>query len=90
VKATLYAVPASHPSLAVALMLKYKGVSYTRIDLPPGISKALLRGLGFAGTTVPAARIGGNRIQGSRRISSGLEILYPSPPPLPKSAALSW
>lgn len=82
-KVRLYAVPASHPSLAVALMLKHKAVPYRRRDLPPEISKACLRALGFAGTTVPAVKMGSQRMQGSRRISSELEIRYPKPPLFP-------
>jgi hypothetical protein len=31
-RATLFAVPASHPSLAAQLMLEHKGIDYRRVD----------------------------------------------------------
>ena len=33
--ATLFMVPGSHPSVAAALMLDYKGIDYRRIDFAP-------------------------------------------------------
>ncbi|HWN81031.1 MAG TPA: glutathione S-transferase N-terminal domain-containing protein, partial [Candidatus Udaeobacter sp.] len=64
--ARLYVIPASHPSVAAELMLQHKGVSYKRTDLLPVISKLVLRAVGFPGITVPALKIDGQRIQGSR------------------------
>ncbi len=81
--ARLYVIPASHPSIAAALMLDYKGIAYKRTDLLPVVSKGALRALGFPGTTVPALKIDGQKLQGSRRISSELERLQPQPPLFP-------
>lgn len=81
--ARLYVIPASHPSIAVELMLEHKGIPYKRTDLMPVISKLILRGLGFPRNTVPAMKIDGQRTQGSREIARELERLRPEPPLLP-------
>ncbi len=78
-KARLYVIPASHPSIAAALMLEHKGIPYKRTDLLPVISKGALRALGFPRNTVPAIKIDGKRVQGSREISRELERLRPEP-----------
>ena len=82
-EARLFVIPASHPSIAVALMLEHKRIPYKRTDLMPVISKGVLRAAGFPGVTVPALRIGGERIQGSREISRALDRLVPEPPLFP-------
>lgn len=84
-EARLFAIPGSHPSITATLILEHKGISFRRIDLPPGISKSLLRRLGFPGTTVPAIKLDGRHIQGSRQIASTLDQLRPDPPLFPTS-----
>lgn len=79
----LYMIPASHPSIAVQLMLEHKGISYRRTDLMPVVSKLALRVLGFPGNTVPALKVDGARVQGSRRIARELDRLVPEPALLP-------
>lgn len=81
--ARLYVIPASHPSICTALMLEHKGIDYKRTDLMPVISKLALRGLGFPRNTVPAIKIEGQRVQGSREITRELERLRPEPPLFP-------
>jgi glutathione S-transferase len=83
VNARLYVIPASHPSIAVQLMLEHKGIDYKRTDLLPVISKGALRVLGFPGVTVPALKIEGSKVQGSRQITRELERLRPEPPLFP-------
>jgi glutathione S-transferase len=83
VGATLYVIPGSHPSMAARLMLEHKGVEYRRIDLMPVIAKPVVRALGFRGATVPALKLDGRRIQGSRTIARELDRLRPEPPLLP-------
>jgi glutathione S-transferase len=83
VSARLYVIPASHPSIAVQLMLERKGIAYKRTDLLPVISKGVLRGLGFPGKTVPALKIDGSKVQGSRQIARELDRLRPEPPLFP-------
>jgi glutathione S-transferase len=78
-EARLYVIPASHPSICAALMLDHKGIVYKRTDLLPVISKGALRALGFPRNTVPAIKIDGQRVQGSREIARELERLRPEP-----------
>jgi glutathione S-transferase len=78
-KATLLTVPASHPSLAAELMLRHKGIDYRRIDLITAAHRLLLRGLRFPRGTVPALRLDGRRVQGSREISVALDAYRPEP-----------
>jgi glutathione S-transferase len=81
--ARLYVIPASHPSIAAQLMLEHKGISYKRTDLLPVVSKGVLRAVGFPGNTVPALKIDGDKVQGSRPIARALDRLRPEPPLLP-------
>lgn len=85
--ARLFVIPASHPSIAVELMLAHKGIAYKRTDLLPVISKGVVRLAGFPGVTVPALRIDGVKAQESRRIARELERLRPEPPLFPADPA---
>ena len=81
--ARLYSIPASHPAFAARLMLEHKGIAYRRTDLMPAVSKLVLRAVGFPGVTVPALKIDGAKVQGSRPIARELERLVPEPPLFP-------
>jgi glutathione S-transferase len=83
VRATLFALPASHPALAAQLMLEHKGVEYRRIDLVTVTHPTILRALGFPRRTVPAIRLDGAKIQGTTEIALALDALIPSPPLFP-------
>jgi glutathione S-transferase len=83
VDARLFVIPASHPSISVQLMLESKGIAYKRTDLLPVISKGALRAVGFPRQTVPALKIDGSKVQGSRQIARELERLRPEPPLFP-------
>jgi hypothetical protein len=83
VKAHLYVLPASHPAMTARLMLEQKGIAYKRTDLLPVVSKGVLRAAGFPGMTVPALKIDGRKIQGSRQIARELDRLQPEPPLFP-------
>jgi glutathione S-transferase len=83
VRATLFGVPASHPSLAAELMLQHKGVDYRRIDLVTAAHRTLVRALGFPRKTVPALRLEGAKLQGTGEIALALDALVPSPPLFP-------
>jgi glutathione S-transferase len=85
-EARLFVIPASHPSVAAQLMLKHKGIAYKRTDLLPVISKGILRLTGFPGVTVPALKIDGRRVQGSREIARELDRLQAEPALLPAEA----
>lgn len=82
-KVRLYTIPGSHPGVTAQLMLRHKGIEFKRTDLFPVISKLVLRGLGFPGKTVPAMKIDGRRVQGSREIARELDRLRPEPPLFP-------
>lgn len=82
-KVRLYTIPGSHPGVAVQLMLQRKGIAFERTDLFPVIARLVVRGLRFPGPTVPAAKIDGRRVQGSRQIARELDRLRPEPPLFP-------
>ena len=75
----LYSIPGSHPAAAARAMLEHKGIDHERVDLPPVVSRVLMRAAGFAGNRVPALKIDGRKVQGSRPISRELEALQPDP-----------
>ena len=82
----LYGTPPSPPSHSARLMLERKGLEHRNVWLLPGLWPALLRTRGFRGGTVPAMKIDGRRIQGSREISRALEQAQPEPPLFPSDA----
>lgn len=81
--ARLFVIPGSHPAMAARLMLEHKGIPYKRTDLVPVVSKAVVRAAGFPGVTVPALKIDGRRVQGSRAIARELDRAVPEPPLFP-------
>jgi glutathione S-transferase len=87
VKVRLYTIPGSHPGVTAQLMLRHKGIEFKRTDLFPVISKLVLRGLGFPRNTVPAMKIDGRKVQGSREIARELERLRPEPALFPADPA---
>jgi glutathione S-transferase len=64
-------------------MLEHKGIPYRRVDLPPVVSRGLMRLLGFEGNRVPALKIDGRKVQGSRNVSRELDVLQADPPLFP-------
>ncbi len=84
---TLTGIPGSHPVAAVQAMLNLKELPYVRRDFPNQLHRRLLRLRGFHGRTVPAARIGGRLVEGSRAIARALDELKPLPPLFPADAA---
>jgi glutathione S-transferase len=87
VDAKLYVIPGSHPSRTAMRMLEIKAIPYKRVDLMPVIAKARLRATGFSGLTVPALKLGGRKVQGSREIARELDRVQPEPPLLPADPA---
>jgi glutathione S-transferase len=83
VRATLFGVPGSHPALAGELMLERKGIEVRRLDLVAGVHRVMLRALGFPRMTVPAVRLDGRRLQGTRTIALALDALVPAPALVP-------
>ena len=79
----LYMFTGSAPSLTAALMLEHKGIEHRRKHLLLGPHAFSLLGRGFQTMTVPALKIDGRRVQGSREISLALDELVPQPPLFP-------
>jgi glutathione S-transferase len=77
--ARLYVFPGSHAAMIGRLLLEQKGISYRRVDLLPVVAKLATRALGFPSNTVPALKIEGRKVQGTRNISRELERLQPEP-----------
>jgi glutathione S-transferase len=71
-------VPGSHPTAAVEKALELKGLAFRRVDRIPVAhipQQRLLYGRG----TVPAVRIGGQRLVGSETIFRFLDTVSPNP-----------
>jgi glutathione S-transferase len=83
-RAKLYVLPASHPSMAAELMLKRKGVAFKRRDLIFMMHIPVVKARRFPGRTVPALIWeDGRKVQGSRNISRFLDEQRPDPPLFP-------
>ena len=82
-RTTIYVIPGSAPSMAGRLMLEHKGIDYRRRDLVAGVSRPILRLVGFSGITVPAIKLDGERLQRTTTISRALDTLVPEPPLFP-------
>lgn len=87
-RVVLYWMAISHPSQAARRMLELKGIEHQRVDVLPLNQRLHLRLAGFRGGTVPALKIDGRRIQGSRQIAKELEQLQPDPPLFPAEPEL--
>ncbi len=86
--ATLYWMAVSHPSQAVRKMLDLKGADYEVVDIVPLNQRVHLRLAGFRGGTVPALKLDGRRVQGSREIARALDARWPEPRLFPPDAEL--
>ncbi|MDX6698494.1 MAG: glutathione S-transferase [Solirubrobacteraceae bacterium] len=75
-------VHGSHPCETVKRAMELKGVPYKLVELPPPMHAPIQRLL-FGERTVPALRLDGEKLSGSRRILRRLEELRPDPPLFP-------
>lgn len=82
-KVKLYMFSGSAPSLTARLMLEHKGIDHKAVHLMVGPHAFGMLGRGFETMTVPALKLDGRRIQGSREISRALDDLVPHPPLFP-------
>jgi glutathione S-transferase len=78
-RAKLIGVPGSHPCVSAELMLRHKGIEFTRLDLPNMSHKALLPLLRYRGSTVPVMSLEGKRVSGTMKIARALEHFVPEP-----------
>lgn len=76
-KVKLYMFPGSNAVLTARLMLDHKGVNYKLVKLPPGLHAFMMLALGFETMGVPAIKVDGRRVQGTRSISRALDELVP-------------
>jgi glutathione S-transferase len=79
----LYSMSLSHPSQAVRKMLDLKRVEYKTVAVFPFNQRIHMRLAGFRGGTVPAVKLDGRRVQGSREIAQALDEVWPEPPLFP-------
>ncbi len=84
----LYWMSISHPSQVARKMLDLKDVEYELVDVVPLNQRIHLRLAGFSGGTVPALKLDGQRVQGSRQIARALDERWPEPPLFPADPAL--
>jgi glutathione S-transferase len=84
----LFWMSISHPSQVARKMLELKGVEYDLVRVVPLSQRMHLRLAGFPGGTVPALKLDGDRIQGSRQIARALDERWPEPPLFPADPAL--
>lgn len=81
--AKLYWFAASHPAMAARKMLELKGIDFDEVTVLPGTQRLHLRAAGFRGGTVPALKLDGRRVQGSRALARALDAHAPEPPLFP-------
>jgi glutathione S-transferase len=80
----LYVIPGSHPGRTAELMLRHKGIDYKRTDLPPVLSRFIVRRvLRFPGDRIPAMKVDGRKVQGSASVSRELDVIRSEPPLFP-------
>ena len=82
-RATVYAIPGSHPVKSALLMLEHKGIEHRVVQVPTVLCRPVLRAMGFPGPTVPAIKIDGRRMQTTRAIARELDEIRPHPPLFP-------
>lgn len=82
-KIKLYTIAGSAPSRSARLMLEHKGLEHRESRMLGGPHAFGLLARGFDMMTVPALRIDGRRIQGTRELSRALDELEPQPPLFP-------
>jgi glutathione S-transferase len=86
--ALLYWQSISHPSQAARKMLDLKGADYRLVDVLPLNQRVHLRLAGFRGGTVPALKLEGQKIQGTREIARAIDRRWPEHPLFPADPEL--
>jgi glutathione S-transferase len=86
-KVKLYMFPGSNSVYTARLMLKHKGIEYREVRLMPGPHTVRLLLAGFPTMAVPALKVDGERVQGTRWIARALDELVPERPLFPADPA---
>ena len=86
-KIKLYMFTGSPPSMTARLMLEHKNIEHKRVHLLIGPHAFGMLARGFVTMTVPALKIDGRRVEGSREISRALDELVPQPALFPADPA---
>jgi glutathione S-transferase len=86
-KVKLYMFPGSNSVYTGRLMLEHKRLDYSVMTLMPGPHAFVMLGLGFPTMGVPALKIDGRKVQGTRAISRVLDELVPDRPLFPSDPA---
>ena len=86
-KVKFYGFQGSNSVYTGRLMLEHKGLDYKPVMLLPGAHAFTMLGLGFQTMGVPALKIDGRRVQGTRAISRELDELIPERPLFPADPA---
>jgi glutathione S-transferase len=76
-KVKLYMFPGSNSVYTARLMLEHTGIEYKEVGLLPGPHAFQLLALGFPTMSVPALKVDGRKVQGSRWIARALDELVP-------------
>ena len=79
-KVKLYGFTGSNAVHTGRLMLEHKGIEYDFVRLPPAVHAPTMLRLGFPTMGVPAIKVDGVRVQGTRWIARALDELYPDKP----------
>ena len=82
-KIKLYMFTGSAPSMTAQLMLEHKGLGHKRKHLMVGPHAFGMLGRGFQTMTVPALKVDGRRVQGTRDISRALDEIEAQRPLFP-------
>lgn len=86
-KVKLYTVPGSNSVMTGRLMLEHKAVEYETVELIPGAHAFVMLALGFETMGVPAVKIAGRRVQGTRWIARALDEEFAGRPLFPADPA---
>jgi glutathione S-transferase len=79
----LYGFTGSNAVYTGRLLLEHKGVDYDFVKLPPAAHAPMMLMLGFDTMAVPAIKLDGVRVQGTRWIARALDERYPDKPLFP-------
>lgn len=76
----LYGFTGSNSVYTGRLMLDHKRLEYDFVKLPPAVHAPAMLMLGFTTMSVPAIKVDGVRVQGTRWIARALDEMYPDRP----------